>query len=167
MSYSSQETKYNQRQKMYLEHIQDNIKNLRHPRYNSETKRLTDATIYQKYGIERPDDLEYLVDNHGIKIKLRNDDKEISIGHWKTLHDTKVENKPFYFKPFLFENAHSGAFSSGESDFTTCIFNARRCNKRKKKSNTKTKPNVSFLSRLTKRLTSKRGGKRRKTIRRK
>ena len=137
MSYSSQETKYNQRQKMYLEYIQDNIKDLRHPRYSSETKRLTDATIYQKYGIERPDDLEYLVDNHGIKIKLRNDDKEIDIGHWKTLHDTKVENKPFYFT------------------------------KRKKNSNTKTKTKVSFLSRLTKRLTSKRGGKRRKTIRRK
>ena len=30
-------------------------------------------------------------------------------------------------KPFLFENAHSGAFSSAESDFATRIFNARRC----------------------------------------
>ena len=33
-----------------------------------------------------------------------------------------------YFKPFLFENAHSGAFSSAKSNFATCIFNARRCN---------------------------------------
>ena len=31
------------------------------------------------------------------------------------------------FKPFLFENAHSGAFSSAESDCATRIENARRC----------------------------------------
>ena len=36
------------------------------------------------------------------------------------------------FKPFLFENAHSGAFSSAESDFATHIENARRCNKKYK-----------------------------------
>ena len=38
---------------------------------------------------------------------------------------TKVPS--FYFTPFLFENAHSGAFSSAKSNVAMRILNAQRC----------------------------------------
>ena len=50
---------------------------------------------------------------------LQEDYKDISMNHLLYNADE--------FKPFLFENAHSGAFSSAESDCATRIFNARRC----------------------------------------
>ena len=52
---------------------------------------------------------------------LQEDYKDISMNHLLYNADE--------FKPFLFENAHSGAFSSAESDCATRIENARRCKK--------------------------------------
>ena len=37
-----------------------------------------------------------------------------------------IDNKK-YFTPFIFENAHSGAFSSAKSNGSMRIFNAQRC----------------------------------------
>jgi hypothetical protein len=38
-----------------------------------------------------------------------------------------LDKKIAYFTPFLFENAHSGAFSSAKSNGSMRIFNAQRC----------------------------------------
>ena len=42
------------------------------------------------------------------------------------------QNKGVSFTPFLFENAHSGAFSSAKSNGSMRIFNAQRCKKENK-----------------------------------